>query len=79
LRGVETNLERPVYSTPDYSLRFAAHCRSRLKYLEGSALHVARGPAVAGSPRFWIRFAPHEPRASLTGKCATHRAQGDAR
>jgi len=67
-----------VYSIPDYALRFAAHCRSRLKYLETGANDVARGAAAASSARVWIRFAPHEARANVTRKCIAKPAQSAA-
>jgi hypothetical protein len=67
-----------VYSIPDYALRFAAHCRSRLKYLEANVPDAARVAAAAGSARIWIRFAPHEARANLKEKCIAQRARDAA-
>ena len=37
-----------MYSIPAYALRFSAHCRSRLKYLDAGAHDAARGSSVAG-------------------------------
>jgi len=59
-----------VYSIPVYALRFAAHCRARLRYSELTAAENSRGATLAGAPRFWIRFAPHPARVGLAGRCA---------
>ena len=64
--------ERTVYSIPVYALRFAAHCRSRLRYMGPQDARAQPGARFVS--RFWIRLATHEARASLTGKCATQRA-----
>ncbi len=64
-----------MYSIPVYALRFAAHCRSRLKYTEAGVSGGVHG-AMAGASRFWARIAAHESRASLTGKCANQRVVG---
>ena len=50
-----------MYSIPVYSLRFAAHCRSRLRLTEGTAV-ADRDMQTA--PRFWIRFAHHTARVA---------------
>ncbi|MEO8019342.1 MAG: hypothetical protein ABI769_16145 [Pseudomonadota bacterium] len=57
-----------MYSIPVYALRFAAHCRSRLRYSELAAKEVPRAPAP-GATRFWIRFASHGRRAVIAN-CA---------
>jgi hypothetical protein len=67
--------ERAVYSIPVYALRFAAHCRWRLR-MEAAAHDGARGTASAGASRFWIRCAPRRARTSLTGKCELQRERG---
>jgi hypothetical protein len=64
-----------VYSIPAYALRFSAHCRSRLKYLD-AAHDEARGSTVAGPARLWIRFTPHDRRAILAARCAKRRVEG---
>ena len=58
-----------MYSIPVYALRFAAHCRSRLRFAELSADETARSSAVSGVSRIWIRSAPHPARAGLAGRC----------
>jgi len=63
--------ERAVYSIPVYALRFAAHCRSRLRFTEAAARECVRSDAADAS-RFWIRFAARDSRAGLAGRCAAH-------
>jgi hypothetical protein len=47
-------MERAVYSIPVYALRFAAHCRSRLRFAELQQTDVTRAPV--GSAKVWIRL-----------------------
>ena len=58
-----------MYSIPVYSLRFAAHCRSRLKLPGAGAQEAASSSYV--TPRFWIRTASHPAHAPRDPRCGT--------
>jgi len=58
-----------VYSIPAYALRFAAHCRSRLKLSELASTESNR--VAVGAAKFWTRIATQPAHARQDVDCAT--------
>jgi len=64
-----------VYSIPAYALRFAAHCRSRLRLTEPSLADHSRTTAPS---RTWIRHALDPAHVRRIAECAAKPARGAA-